>query len=340
VAGLAGSAPAAEILSGGVPDLTLSGFVAFQAHGGALDNLREEELATGLDFSNDTEVHVLARARDERTGLDYGGTVELEADTDDTDNAGESWLFVRGGFGELRLGDEDGPVDESAVGAYTIAAGTGGIDGEVIDALAVDAVLPSNTGEATKIRYYTPSFAGLQLGVGYTPNVDAGGDSLATREVEIVDWVEGALAYKGEIAGRELVTSLVGSLGESKEGGSRQVWAWYAGVAGELPLVEAGAGFGEEDVGRREKRYANAGLGLELGPVYASLTYGRVLRTSGHVGVGEPWNLVLSADTDLLPGIVLAGDVAWFDNDLDREAREATGGDDGLAWVARLELAF
>jgi hypothetical protein len=41
-----------------------------------------------------------------------------------------------------------------------------------------------------------------------------------------------------------------------------------------------------------------------------------------------------------MPGMVLAGDVAWFDNDLDAEAREATGDDRGWVWVTRLELAF
>ena len=36
----------------------------------------------------------------------------------------------------------------------------------------------------------------------------------------------------------------------------------------------------------------------------------------------------------------VAGDIAYFDNDLDREAREPSGGDDGMVWVTRLELAF
>jgi outer membrane protein OmpU len=321
-------------------DITLSGFLAFQAHGGALDNLYEERLSTGLDFSNDTEVHVILRGRDDATGLDYGGTIELEADTDATENAGETWIFVRGALGELRFGDEDGPVDASAIGGYTIAAGTGGIDGEVIDALTVDAVLPSNSGEATKIRYYTPSFAGVQLGLSYTPNVDEAGDSLATDDVAAGDWVEAALVYEGLIARHEIQASVVGSVGQAKEDGGQRIWTWYAGAAGELPLVEAGLGFGMEDVAGREKRYANAGIGRELGRVYASLTYGRVLATSGQEGVGEPWNLVLSADLELMPGLVLAGDVAWFDNDLDRGFAEETGGDDGVAWVTRLELAF
>ena len=40
--------------------------------------------ARGLDFRNDTEVHVLARGKREETGLEYGATIEFEADTNET----------------------------------------------------------------------------------------------------------------------------------------------------------------------------------------------------------------------------------------------------------------
>lgn len=341
------AAVAAEVRPGGALDVTISGFVAFQAHGGALDDQRQEaDLSTGLDFSNDTEVHVLVRGRHDVTGVEYGGTVEFDADTNNAENTAKAWVFVRGGLGELRLGDEEGPVEESALGALAVAAGTGGIDGEVVDELVVDAVLPSNTDVATKIRYYTPSFAGFQLAVSYAPNVEDRGDSLAARDVEVGDWVEGALVYEGEIADEvEVEASLVGSGGRVQDrdefAGGRGLWTYYAGAAVGLGDLELGAGFGDEDVGGLEKRYLNLGVAYELEEVATSVTYGRVLRTRGYEGVGEPWNLVLSADAALLPGLVLAGDVAYFDNDLDgRDVEDFTGDDSGWVWVTRLELEF
>jgi predicted porin len=134
-------------------------------------------LSEDLDFSNDTEVHVILRGKHDASGIEYGGTVEFEADTNRTDNTDESWIFLRGGFGEFRFGDEDGVADNSAIGAQTIAAGTGGIDGSIVDAVAIGVVFPTNSNDATKIRYYTPSFGGFQVGVSYTPNqlnVDSG----------------------------------------------------------------------------------------------------------------------------------------------------------------------
>src|SRR5687768_16771503 len=72
----------------------------------------------------------------------------------------------------------------------------------------------------------------------------------------------------------------------------------------------------------------------------ASFTLGRVLETRGYDGVGEPWNLVLSATLDIAEGLTLAGDVAYFDNDLERGAREPTGGDRGFVWVTQVAASF
>jgi outer membrane protein OmpU len=308
-------ATAAEILAGGPLELTVSGFVGTLAHGGALDNQRQDpDLSTDLDFSTDTEVHVLARGEDEETGIEYGGTVEFEADTNSTNNVDETWLFVRGGFGELRFGDVEGPVDESAIGGQTIVAGTGGIDGDMVDELAIGIIQPTASDTATKIRYYTPVFGGFQFGLGYTPNVDDGGDTLATTDAEISNWLEATATYEGELAGLEVTASAIGGLGEVKDevafAGDDRLWTWFVGVTAVLDVVEFGAGYGEEDAGGLKRCYANLGAGMELGPVYASLTGGQVLDTDNYAGVGKPWNIVLSADMELMPGLVLAGDAA------------------------------
>lgn len=328
-----GRASAADVRSRGALDIELSGSAGVRAHGGALDDQQgDPELGRGLDLSNDTELHVIVRRLDDDHGLDYGATVELKADTNATRNGDESWLFVRGAWGELRLGDEDGPIDESGLGGFAVAAGTGGIDGDVIDGIAVDAVLPTTSDTATKIRWYSPFYGDVQLGVSWTPNLDDG-DSLAPVDVEIGELAEAALIYEG---GGDVEASAVGSIGEVKEGGD--LWTWYVGAVVDLDWLELGAGLGDESVGRQEKRYVNAGIARELGLVYASITAGRVLRTRGYDDVGEPWNVVGSADLEVAPGLVLAGDVAWVDND--RRGDASSGDDQGWAWVTRLELAF
>jgi hypothetical protein len=41
--------------------------------------------------------------------------------------------------------------------------------------------------QPTKLRYYTPSFAGFQLGLSWTPNTEDDGDELAPKDVPIGD---------------------------------------------------------------------------------------------------------------------------------------------------------
>jgi outer membrane protein OmpU len=345
-AALPGSAGAAEVKPGGALDVTISGFARFRAHGGDLDNQRlNDDISTGLDFSNDTEVHVILRGKHDATGLEYGGTVEFEADTNRTDNTDETWVFVSGGFGELRFGDEDGAVDNSSIGAYTIAAGTGGIDGSIVDVLSVSPVRPTNSDDATKIRYYTPSLGGFQAGVSYTPNADVGGDTLALKGdagPDLGDWVEGALVYEGDFAGLGVQASVVGSFADVKnEGdlGGDDAWAYYAGAATDVFGFKVGGGFGDEEFGGLERTYYNLGIGAGFGPVNASLNYGQVIDSEGFAG-DEPYNIVASADFALMPGLVLAGDVGYFDNDVDDADDFGVDDDNGWVYVVRLGLAF
>ena len=205
----AGAAGAAEVMPGGALDLTITGFLRAEAFGGQQDDLQlDPELSRGLDFRNDTEIHILARAEDEATGLEYGATIEFEADTNETFNTDESWIFLRGGWGELRLGDQDGVVDNSTIGGQTIAAGTGGIDGSDAVITAAPVVFLTLTDDATKIRYYTPSFSGFSVGVSYTPTqeeVDSdalNGQFIANKNgddaMEGQDVVEAGLIYDDE----------------------------------------------------------------------------------------------------------------------------------------------
>jgi outer membrane protein OmpU len=346
-------ARAAEVLPGGALDVTISGFARFLATGGDLDNQRNNpNVTTGLDFRNDTEVHVILRGKHDATGMEYGGTVEFEADTNRTDNTDETWLFIRGGFGEVRFGDEDGAVDNSAIGAYTIAAATGGIDGTVVDVLAISPVRPTNSDDATKIRYYTPSFGGFSVGVSYTPNADIGvdptnsfaqvsGDSLAPKDVELGDWFEGALVYEGDFGGLGLQASLVGSIADIKDEaalGGDDGWAWYGGLATDIFGVKVAGGFGDEEFGALEKTYYNVGAGYGIGLVNVSINYGQIIDSDGY-GADEPYNIVGGADFALMPGLVLGGEVAYFNNDIDDGAL-LTGDDDGYVYLGTLRLAF
>jgi outer membrane protein OmpU len=360
VLGTPASLEAASISPGGALDITITGFSRFRASGGDIDNAQlNNNRSTGLDFTTDTEVHVVARAKHDGTGIEYGGTIEFEADEGSLNNVDENWLFVRGGFGEFRFGDEDGASDNSKVGGFTIAAGTGGIDGSIVDTIAVNVVGPSNSGDATKVRYYTPSFGGFSLGVSYTPNPTVGGVQ-ATKNADPQDFVEGALVYNGSFDGVDVLASLVGGVCRIENFQDDDCWTIFGGAAVTLWGFSIGGGYGTEKVGgdnnvavggpNNDRDWWNAGVGASFGPVNMSLTYGQAnpndLVVNGN-RIGDAYNVVLSADIGLMPGLVLAGDVGYFDNDTEgyNRADDPAGvgdnvGDNGVQAVARLGLSF
>jgi hypothetical protein len=358
---LPGSGGAAEVKPGGYPDITITGFARFEAFGGEQDDAKlDNTLSRSLDFRNDTEVHVIARAKSEQTGIEYGATIEFEADTNSTTNTDETWLFLRGGWGELRMGDEDGVVDNSVVGGQTIAAGTGGIDGSDAVIAAAPLVFLSNSNDATKVRYYTPSFGGFSLGASYTPtqtDFNSGsnnGTNIASKDgllaVDAKNIFEGAAVYDGDFGGVGILASVVGLYGTLKNGADADIadgglgddkwWGAQAGASIDLFGFKLAGSVGSDNPGNITRDFYTAGIAVALGPVNTSLTYGQIFNTNSDfdeaTGIGDSaYNAVLSADIALAPGLVLAGDVSKFDND---GTGDISG--DGWAAVGRLAVAF
>ena len=102
-----------------------------------------------------------------------------------------------------------------------------------------------------------------------------------------------------------------------------------------------GGAVGSDNVGDTKRNFANIGAAAALGPVNTSIGYGFIFDANNDftesTGIDKGHNLVVSADISLAPGLVLAGDVAWFDND----TKVDTGtGDQGWAAVGRLAVAF
>ena len=85
------------------------------------------------------------------------------------------------------------------------------------------------------------------------------------------------------------------------------------------------------------------GLSTELGRADISLNYGQFLKTGGLTENGNeldrPWTVILSADIGLMPGLVLAADFGYFDNDVEGEVVNADD-DNGWQGVTRLSLVF
>jgi hypothetical protein len=108
-------AGAAEVQAGGALDIKLSGEARFiTSYGNTDDALLDDTVTSGLDFFNDTSVDVRLDGRHDATGIRYGGYIEFQADTNVEENTDETWIYLRGGWGEAHLGDDDGVSSISA----------------------------------------------------------------------------------------------------------------------------------------------------------------------------------------------------------------------------------
>jgi predicted porin len=111
-------------------------------------------------------------------GLTVGARVELEGE-DAEDQIDEAWISFSGGFGELRVGSIDDALSYScilppgATGNFSAFSPDQWGANTVISNPACIGVDESNGGDAQKLLYFSPVFAGFQLAASYTPN---GGD--------------------------------------------------------------------------------------------------------------------------------------------------------------------
>lgn len=335
-AGLVGATSpvqAVEVTPGGKLDVKVSGFARFLAGMGDVKEKFGTTSGGSVDFRNDTEVHILPTIKDESTGIEGGARIEFEADTNRTDNTDETYVFLKGAFGEFRLGDEDGPQDNMKVGAPNIAVGTGGIDGTVVGG-ASNAIVGTNSSDATKIVYYTPTLAGFQLGVSYAPHAGgAQGDVFpnSTDNNNFDDFVEGGLVWTGSFGDFGLVAGVTGGVAHSNKTND-DLQTWNAGISTTIFGFKVAAAYGDETNDLTfDRTWANVGVAAVFGPVGLSVTYGKTLDSSG--GNPEGDELVAGAEVGLIPGVALSGEVSWFD-------RDAGASSDGIIGVVRVAVSF
>lgn len=114
-------------------------------------------------------------------GIEIGVQVELEAFSSG-DQIDENYVDISGGFGEFRIGSDD-PAGQK-VGVVSPGVGTPISSGWVTDFIPAPTGFEVNafgttlsiTADDNTITYFSPRFAGFQVGASYTPSVLANGE--------------------------------------------------------------------------------------------------------------------------------------------------------------------
>lgn len=147
---------------------------------------------TDVDSQSDSEIHFNARTELDN-GIKIRGHVELDANSQD-DIIDEQYVQISGNFGQLVLGSENSAAYQMQIFPRTVGIGLGEVEEWVVEASGAsgsgdsaieDVRLRFEDNDADKVTYYTPRFAGFQLGMSYVPNTeqDMNGSQASTDAV-------------------------------------------------------------------------------------------------------------------------------------------------------------
>ena len=188
---------------------------------------------------NDTAVKLVARNIDinaEGTldnGMVAGVTATLSLGDDWNYNVNnndatfrELFAYLEGGFGRFEIGGTDGAAFKMHYTSPWFVPGNGVDSPNILNVNTVNSTIPTLTAlastpffrnatfslmaaDANKVTYFTPRFAGFQLGLSYTPDVTYNGPNpnglgVAASGAVVNDVVEVALYYAGSFGSVDL----------------------------------------------------------------------------------------------------------------------------------------
>jgi predicted porin len=364
---------AGAAFAGETPKVTLGGFADFQV--GIVNEDLDTALRSGA-FRSDTEVTLRIDGKTDG-GLGYGGGIDLEADaSDDTDdqtdgNASRTFVYVEGAWGRLQGGSDLGVTNTMKVDASRIARATGGIDGDwryfmtlsdgdgtVPQYIATpDLLMDYGVGiignesheNINKLSYYTPRFAGIQLGVSYlfdTTGTDRGqvlsrGDANAGEAENVV---AGAINWEGKWDQIAISLGATGEWGNAETTTTEDLRSWQLGAMVKYMGFSVAGSYGDWSDSLRtapsaldDNNFWTLGAAYEMGAFGASVTYMTSNYETGATTDDEFSNVSVGVDYKLAPGFTPYAEVSFVKLDSDLDAGDDN---DGTVFIAGTQLAF
>lgn len=365
---LAGAAAVAVAATAGAAsaqskfEVRLGGDAFFMA--GFTDQKLDSNLRSS-EFENRFRLNITATAKADN-GLEYGGRIRIRNAANSTTDTDRAYIFVGGGFGQVRLGTQAGASDEFGVIGPVVDWGggiLGGYDGFWMDFLSGSTTagnLPLGVGNirtagsssaASRITYTSPEFAGAKLAASYTTNANDSGYSVnrTKNNGSIQDLYEVGLLYSREFSGVTVDGSVFysgGNVSTTGASAAEDVSSWAAG----LQLGYAGFKFGGfysnhgESTLLKSAKYKEdtQSWGLsgsyETGPVTLGLAYSNY-KDAGDATVRGDRELNLyqaGVNYAVAPGLTVGAE--WSHFDLDTEI--AGTNDKGNVFVLQSVLVF
>jgi outer membrane protein OmpU len=327
---------------------------------------------TSREFQLETEIVVRADGKADN-GLLYGAKVELQNSTSESSvETDEASVYLSGTWGRIELGDFDGAADTLAI--YAPLVGIEQLDGDAYDFLRADVAGPAGTaptrfgsnpffglvkapesGDATKVMYLTPRFAGIQAGVSYATQLGSNSQDVVAFKSETLykDVLEFGANYTGTFAGFSVAAGATGTSGTGESRGAIELedfFAWQAGAQVGYAGFKFGGGYIDgDDFGAPAGTEAadatawHVGASYTAGPLAVALTYADaegakadfVTYASDYTTYGG------GVAYTLAPGFVVQADLMYVDEEgVNTSAGGTTYDNEGYVAVLSTRLNF
>jgi hypothetical protein len=305
---------------------------------------------TSREFQLETEIVVRADGKADN-GLLYGAKVELQnSSAGGGVSTDEASVYLSGTWGRIELGDFDGAADTLAI--YAPLVGIEQIDGDAYDFLDTGntpgtvrfgatpffgLVKAPDSGDATKVMYLTPRFAGIQAGISYATQNGSEAQNvvaLKTDTPSYKDFWEFGANYTGTFAGFSVALGATGSMGSGEDRqfppftsavGATQLedfFAWQAGAQLGYAGFKFGGGYIDgDDYGARRNTVAGDATAWHLGASYTAGPFAVGVTYADAEGAKAGFTTYASdyktygggVAYTVAPGLVLQGDLMYVD---------------------------
>ncbi len=319
---------------------------------------------SGVDVKSDAEIHFKGSTTLDN-GIEFGVNVQLEGNSNAGDQIDESYMIIKGAFGEINIGSENSAMYKMHYAPSDFGIGIN--SGDQFDWVNRQSITtsgyfrgtygstylePARTNDSEKLTYYTPRIEGFQLGLSYSPDTAQDNNTQPNRDAVNSDLVMLGLNFKRTF----------GSVGVGLSGGygtvsdapdvadSNEPTAFNLGATASFGGFGLGVSYAQADESDADDGEAiNVGVSYSQGPWGISATYFHGERDgSGSAGLGtlsgqaEQDTIHLSGKYALGPGVTAAGTIGYTEVSSDDSTLQGTDEStvEGTYVVVGIKLSF
>ena len=239
----------------------------------------------GFDTAQDAEIFFLPSITLDN-GLKIGANIQLEGNTSG-DQIDESYMYIKGSWGTIEIGSENSAgykmmyaapdvtfinVNSGSMLVFIPISGTAGAANVFRGTLGSSFIEVNGNNDIHRLTYYTPRFAGFQVGVSYSRDAVEDASTWTNCNGTTCDFFDIGANFVQSFNGIDIAISGRYGTADNPGGANPDVWAVGANI-GFMGFTIGGSYAETDDMGNANGRFWDAGISYETGPWGFSFTY-------------------------------------------------------------------